>query len=87
MARAILRKHLDSYRKRSVSELASLVDSPATAEVVAVSGERYQIEVQVFWADSEKRTLRVLGSIDDGGWRTLLPLCEDFLVDSQEQRA
>jgi hypothetical protein len=52
------------------------VDSPATAEVVAVSGERYQIEVQVFWDASEKRTLRVLGSIDDGGWRALLPLRE-----------
>jgi hypothetical protein len=24
--------------------------------------------------------LRVLGSIDDGGWRALSPLCDDFVL-------
>jgi hypothetical protein len=35
----------------------------------------------VFWDDSEHRNLRVMVSVDDGGWRSsLAPLSADFIV-------
>lgn len=49
--------------------------------VVAESGVEYQVEVQGFW-DSPRQpgNLRVMISIDDGGWRAFSPLTTDFIV-------
>ena len=80
-AAALLAFHLADYRRRSYAELRTLVGAaPAPIELVAASGARYQIEVQVFWDDAPGGALRVLGGIHDGGWRAFAPLCDDFLV-------
>lgn len=44
------------------------------------SGAVYQFEIQVFWDDKPGGNVRVMGSIDDGGWRAFVPLCEDFIM-------
>jgi hypothetical protein len=36
--------------------------------------------VEVHWDDRPGGALRVLGTIDDGGWRALKPLCDDLLL-------
>jgi hypothetical protein len=79
-ARRILREHLTLYRQRSYQELLTLLDRPETFEVRSGSGVLYQLEFQVFWDDPGRQTLRVLGSIDDGGIRAVLPLNEDFIM-------
>ena len=80
-AKSLLENELSRYRKRSYEELLSLVDQPETFERVAPSGTIYQIEMEIFFDDdARKSTLRVSGSIDDGGWRALSPLCDDFLI-------
>ena len=33
----------------------------------------------MFWDDQEGGNMRVLGAVDDGGWRAFVPLCEDFI--------
>ncbi len=43
-------------------------------------GAEYQIEVEVFWDGQQGGDIRVLGSIDDGGWSAFRPLCEDFII-------
>ncbi len=48
-------------------------------EVVGASGATYQIEIQYFWDGSPKRSVRVLGAVDDGGLRALMPLAGDFI--------
>jgi len=53
-------------------------------EVLGASGTRYQVEVQFFWDDVRKRTIRVVGSIDDGGVRAFMPLTETILVSPHE---
>lgn len=53
---------------------------PVCVEVTGPSGVVYQVEVEAFWDDRKRRDLRVLASIDDGGWRAFSPLCDDFII-------
>lgn len=80
-ARAILAEHLTTWRARSWTELRAILDDEAqVCEIDGPSGVRYQIEVNVFWDDEAKGDLRVFGSIDDGGWRAFIPLCDGFIM-------
>jgi hypothetical protein len=53
---------------------------PKGLEVAGPSGAIYQLEVQAFWDDKRSRHLRVLASIDDGGWSAFIPLTDDFII-------
>lgn len=79
-AQIVLRKILADYRKKTHRELLHLIKTQDTFEVVAESGTRYQIEIQAFWDDEEKKNLRVIGSIDDGGIRAFFPMTDDFII-------
>lgn len=79
-AKSILGQELARYRRRSFSELLSSVNRSETFERAGPSGMIYQIEMQVFFDDKSQRNLRVMGAIDDGGWRALNPLCDDFIM-------
>lgn len=48
--------------------------------MTADTGARYQIELQALWDERRKRTLLVIGSIDNGGWRAFRPLSNDFII-------
>jgi hypothetical protein len=79
-AKGVLAKELEVWRTRSYSDLLEFLDRPTTKEVLAESGIKYQIEIQVFWDDKPNGNLRVLGSIDDGGWRAFAPMSNDFIL-------
>ena len=79
-AKTILERELSRYRRRSYSELLSLVGGGETFERPSPSGVSYQVEVQVFFDDESRRNLLVAGAIDDGGWRAFVPLCDDFIM-------
>jgi hypothetical protein len=49
-------------------------------EVVGPDGKTYQIDVQFFWDDKPLGSVRVMASIDDGGWRAFLPLTDSFIL-------
>ncbi len=79
-ARALLQSHLQAYRQRAYGELVALLGRTQVTELQGSSGVTYQIEVGVHWDDRPGGAVRVLGSIDDGGWRACKPLCEDFIL-------
>jgi hypothetical protein len=79
-ARRVLSEHLESYRARSYRELASQIDEVDTREFLAPSGNLYQVEIQVLWDDQPGGNLRVIGSIDDGGWSAFRPVTDDFIM-------
>jgi hypothetical protein len=66
----------------SYSEVLPLVESQGieTLELRGGSGATYQIEIQFFWDDKQSRRVRVVGSIDDGGFRAFFPLTQTLLV-------
>jgi hypothetical protein len=77
----ILRQELAHFRSEPYEELAKRIGQIRTKEVNAPSGAAYQIEIQFFWDNKAKGDIRVMGSIDDGGIRTLVPLTDDFIID------
>ena len=81
-ARSILSQELSHYRENSYQELLALalIDSCETVERISPSGTTYQIQMQVVFDDKPRKTLRVMGAIDDGGWRALLPLGDSFIM-------
>jgi hypothetical protein len=79
-ARGFLAEQLALYRCKTYSELLSLIGAQETIEVNGPNGASFQIEIDVFWDDQNKRNIRVCGAIDDGGWRSLIPLTDDFIM-------
>jgi hypothetical protein len=79
-ALALLEGHLNSWRNRPYSELASLIGSQTCSELVGASGAVYQVEVEAFWDAKRGGNIRVLAAIDDGGIRALKPLSSDFIM-------
>ena len=79
-AQAILAEQLARFG--SYVELLPLVAAQRgeTWQVRGARGADYQIEIQCFWDDYAGGDIRVLGSIDAGGWRAFLPLTKDVLV-------
>jgi len=79
-ARQIIQAELESYRAKPYSELVKMIDAePVTGEVTGPSGKLYQIEIQAFWDGKPNGDIRVMGCIDDGGWRAVHPLTDDFI--------
>jgi hypothetical protein len=78
-AAGVLALELEGYRAMSYGELVGLIGDPAIYERSGASGLEYQVEVQVFWDDRPKGNVRVIASVDDGGWSAFFPLTEDFI--------
>jgi hypothetical protein len=79
-AKKILSEQLERYRKRSHSELTQLIDQPETLTIVGGSGTKYGLEFEAVWDHEPGEDLRVIGSIDNGGWCALKPLNDDFIM-------
>ena len=80
-ARLVLEQELAKYRGRPYSELALLEGRTERFERIAPSGTVYRIEIQVLSDEKQRRSLRVQGAIDDGGfWRAMIPLTDDFII-------
>jgi hypothetical protein len=79
-AQALLRQQLDLYRGRSHQDLQPLLAEPEVIELLGGSGACYCIEVLAVWDSKAGGDLRVIGAIDDGGWRAVRPLTDDFIM-------
>jgi hypothetical protein len=79
-ALGVLQGQLQPWRERSWTDLRKEVGQSWRFEVTAESGTWYQGEVQVFWDGEPDGPIRVLASVDDGGWRASVPLTEDFIL-------
>ncbi len=76
----VLERELSSFRIESYTDLVRLIPAGSLDyERSAVGGAKYQVEVQFFWDDRPGGNIRVMGSIDDGGWRAFIPLSRSFI--------
>jgi hypothetical protein len=78
-ARALLRAQLAPWRSQPYVELCEQVGRSQRFEVVGESGTWYQGNVRVFWDDEPNGAIRVIATIDDGGWRAFVPLGDNFI--------
>ena len=79
-ARAVLRVELARYRGYTRAQLERLLSEQDIKEARGASGTIYQVEIEAVWDDRVGGSIRVLGHIDDGGVRALMPLTDDFIV-------
>jgi len=86
-AKKLLRVAIQKYRDKTYSELELLVESDLKLqhshheEIKIKNSAQYQIQITAIWDDKKKKNIRVIGTIDDGGWRAFIPLTEDFIVN------
>jgi hypothetical protein len=78
----LLEAQLEAWRCRSYAELSGEVGHWRRFETTGQSGERYEGVIEVFWLGVAKDAVKVVGSIDDGGWRTFVPLTKEFAVNA-----
>jgi hypothetical protein len=84
-AKEILAMELTHLQTKSFEDLQKLIESPEVIVLDGASGVSYQIEIQAVWDNPRERQgdLRVIASIDDGGFfSALFPLSADFIIDS-----
>ena len=79
-AKSILAKELTAFAARSYDELVNLLKRADVKNVVGESGANYQIEFDVFWDSNPDGNLRIMASIDDGGWRAFFPLTDSLIM-------
>jgi hypothetical protein len=81
-ARRILAECLARYRALSYAQLVAKIDHVECEQIGEPGRKFWQMEFQVVWDSQPNGDVRVLGSIDDGGWRAFTPLTDDFVKAS-----
>jgi hypothetical protein len=82
-ARVLLEEFIADLKNHSRSELLGLISNPVCIEKKGPSGAVYQIEYEAVWDKEPGGDLRVIASIDDSGFLSvLLPVTSGFLVTS-----
>jgi len=79
-AYSLVQKEIERFVCLSFEELEQHLGNNYTSEVQVTSGVRYQIDIQVFWDDNDKRNVRIIVSVDDGGWSAFSPMTDSLLV-------
>ena len=79
-ARSILAKERAKFATRSYDELVALIKYTEFENVAGESGANYQIEINVFRDSKPDGDLRIMASIDDGGWRACFPLTDSLIM-------
>jgi hypothetical protein len=79
-ARAVLAEALRPYRAKSYAALRDLIGQVDVYQIANPDGSDFQIEIEAFWGDKPDGDIRVMGGVDDGGWRAFLPLIDDFIM-------
>jgi hypothetical protein len=79
-ATALLDAELAMVREQTYEDLTRRLSAPAVhVERVGASGTKYQIQIECFWDNRPGGNIRVMGSIDDRGWRAFIPVARDFI--------
>ena len=82
-AKKLLVTELEKWRSKTYKDLIKKIDKPETFEIFGENQTKYQIEIQVFWDAKPNENIRVIGSIDDGGWRAFIPISDDFILSPE----
>jgi hypothetical protein len=81
----LLERELATFRDTPYAELVRRIEGGLLDyERSAASGTKYQVEIQFFWDNQPGGNVRVVGLIDDGGWRAFLPLSRSFIKSADD---
>lgn len=80
--RSVLAGELDKFKELSYQGLRNKVGQTETLQSGQIGNKDfYQVEIDFFFDDPrEKKDIRVLGLIDDGGLRSFAPISDSFIM-------
>lgn len=77
----LLEPIVNEHRKHNHSFwLPYLSGEVITLEVTSPDGTQCCVEINAFWDDKPEGDIRVIASIDDGGWRAFVPVADSFII-------
>jgi len=81
----ILNQELGELRRLPYSHFEKMIDerNVITREIQGKAGVVYQLEIEAFFDDQQKRNIRVMANIDDGGIRAFFPKSNDFILSPE----
>jgi hypothetical protein len=79
-AKSILAKELTAFAARPYDKLVASIKQTDVKNIEGESGANYQIEFNLCWDSRPDGDLRIMASIDDGGWRAFLPLTDSLIM-------
>lgn len=80
-ARELLEEFLNGLKGRARDELLRYMRNPDCVTVSGGDGTWYQIEFEAVWDSVPDGDLRIIASIDDGGFFSALrPLSSSFII-------
>lgn len=78
-ARQVLIEELEYFKNMAYMDLIDRVGENTAYEKIAPSGSFYQLEISILWDSNPQQAIRIIGSVDDGGFRAFIPLTESIL--------
>jgi hypothetical protein len=76
---SLLERELDSFRQESYADLVRRIgQGPVVREQQGSKGTLI-LEIEFLWDGPVGGDVRVLGSVDDGGWRAFVPITRSFI--------
>ena len=80
-ARKLLEAYLQELKRETRDELLRYIRDPRCVTVTGADGTEYQIEFESVWDSVPDGDLRIIASIDDGGFFSAIrPVSSSFLV-------
>ena len=83
-AQEIARQKLEELERDGFASLRQRIDQVTTEDFTTDRGTTYNLECQIFWDSQPNGAIRVVTSIDDGGWRSFFPLSVSTIVEPME---
>jgi hypothetical protein len=82
----VLTEVMEDFRREPYRDLVKRIgDSPLVVERQGAAAAQYQLEISFLWDDRPDGDVMVIGSIDDGGWRTSFsPVTRSFIKTADE---
>jgi hypothetical protein len=82
----VLAEAIEDFRREPYRDLVKRIDDDPliVVERQGAAAAQYQLEFSFLWDDRPGGNVRVMGSIDDGGWRAFAPLTRSFIKAADE---
>jgi hypothetical protein len=81
----LLERELEVFRLEPYADLVRRIGTdPVVFERDGADSTRYQFEIEFFWDGPRGGDVRVIGSVDDGGWRAFVPITRSFIKAPDE---
>lgn len=85
VANNLIKQELDILKTRPYESLCELLEKPVSKNLLGRDGKNYQLSTEVVWDGEPGGDLRVIISIDNKGWRSLLPISNSFIKSPRGQ--